>query len=146
MRALPAAALSLLISCAIAFAQAPVAPVPAYRVIVHISNRATQLERGFVADALLKKVSRWPGGQTIRPVDLAADSPVRRKLSEELLDRSVAAVRSYWQQLIFSGRDVPPPELESDDAVVKYVAQHAGGIGYVSGGANLDGVRAVTLR
>jgi hypothetical protein len=55
-------------------------------------------------------------------------------------------VRSYWQQLIFSGRDVPPPELDSDADVVKYVSKHAGAIGYVSGNGDLAGVKVVIVK
>jgi len=63
-------------------------------------------------------------GETALPVDLRSDSSVRRKFSESVLKRSVAAIRSYWQQRIFSGREVPPPELDSDAAVLRYVAKY----------------------
>ena len=49
-----------------------------------------------------------------------------------MLKRSVAAVRSYWQQRIFSGRDVPPPEVDTENQVIKYVAGDPGALGYVS--------------
>jgi hypothetical protein len=60
--------------------------------------------------------------------------------------RSVAAVKSYWQQVIFSGRGVPPPELESDEAVIRHVTRSPGAVGYVSGAANVRGVRVVSVR
>lgn len=119
---------------------------PAYVVIVHPSNAATTLQRAFVEDAFLKKVTRWPNGDGVRPVDLGPDSPVRRRFSEDVLRRSVEAVRSYWQQIIFAGRDIPPPELDTDDEVVKYVLKHPGGIGYVSSGAKTGGAKVVTVR
>src|SRR6185436_4336956 len=75
---------------------------PAYVIVVHPANPVTAVPRKFVADAFLKKTTRWDHGEIIRPVDQVADSPVRRKFSEEVLKRSVAAVRSYWQQLIFA--------------------------------------------
>ena len=43
----------------------------------------------------------------------------------------------------FSGRDVPPPELESDEAVVNYVLEHRGAVGYVSGAAKVRGAKVV---
>ncbi|MEK7358198.1 MAG: phosphate ABC transporter substrate-binding protein, partial [Bdellovibrionota bacterium] len=63
-----------------------------------------------------------------------------------ILDRSVPAMRNYWQQLIFSGRGVPPPELESDRAVVDYVSRHADAIGYVSPQANVRQNKIVTIK
>ena len=60
--------------------------------------------------------------------------------------RSPAAVRNYWQQRIFTGRGVPPPELASEEAVIKYVTDHPNAIGYVSGAAPLGGAAAATVR
>jgi ABC-type phosphate transport system substrate-binding protein len=119
--------------------------VPPYRVVIHPRNPAVSAERAFVADAFLKKTTRWRHGEAIRPVDLK-DSTARQKFSEAVLARSVAAVRSYWQQLIFSGRGIPPPALDSDDAVVKFVLQNPGAIGYVSGHADLAQVKVLQVR
>ena len=55
-------------------------------------------------------------------------------------------MKTYWQQRIFSGHDVPPPELDSDDDVVTYVLKHEGAIGYVAGGANLNGAKVLGIR
>lgn len=118
---------------------------PPFRLIVPLGQDDNTLERRFVADAFLKKVTRWPDGSTIQPVDLSHKSRARRVFSEHVLRRSVGAVRSYWQQRIFSGRDVPPPEVASDAAVIQYVKQTPGAIGYVSGEAKLSGVQAVSL-
>lgn len=115
-------------------------------IIVNRSNPSSELGSVFVAEAFLKKTTRWSNGESIRPVDLPADSFVRRRFSDGVLKRSVAAVRSYWQQRIFTGRDVPPPELDSDEAVVRYVAKYPGGIGYVAPGSQGDGVKVVLLR
>lgn len=118
---------------------------PAFVIIVDPNNPHRSLDRKFIGDAFLKKTTRWPNGDVIRPVDLHPDSPVREKFSHDILKRSVAAVKSYWQQVIFSGRDVPPPELASDDEVVKYVLKNAGAIGYVSGTARVGNARVVTV-
>jgi len=118
---------------------------PAYRVVVHGANPRTRLSRDFVASAFLRKTSRWPQGEVIRPVDQHNDAAARQKFSQDVLRRSVAAVRIYWQQLIFSGRGLPPPELDSDHEVIRYVARNAGAIGYVSGTADIGSVKVVSL-
>ncbi len=119
---------------------------PAYRVIVNPANDASSVDREFLADAFLKKATTWPNSETIRPADLAGSSPVRRQFSDEVLRRTVAEVKGYWQQRIFSGRDVPPPEFDSDEEVVKYVLKYEGAVGYVSGAANLEGTHVVAVR
>jgi hypothetical protein len=122
-------------------------PPPSYRLVVHPGGPAAEvLDAHFVADLFLKKVRTWPNGQSIQPVDLEPGSAVRRRFTEEVLRRPVAAVRAYWQQRIFSGREVPPPELSNDEAVMKYVSKYVGAIGYVSASAPPDGARAVAIR
>ena len=118
----------------------------AYLVIAHPDVPASTVDRKFVADAFLKKVTRWPHDQAIHPVDLVPGAPARERFTQEILRRSVAAVKSYWQQQIFAGRDVPPPELDSDEQVVRYVLAHPGAIAYVSGSAHVAGARILELR
>ncbi len=117
----------------------------AFVIIVHKDNPHEKLPRKFVGDAFLKKTTRWSSGDVIRPVDLPASSSVRAKFSDDVLNRSVASVKSYWQQVIFSGRDVPPPELATEADVVKYVAANPNAIGYVSGSAPRTGVKPLAL-
>lgn len=130
------------------WAAASVAPAqdPGYRVITNASNPASVVSRDFVADAFLKRVTTWPDGQDVVAVDLTARSPVRATFSEDVLGRSVAAMKSYWQQIIFSGRGVPPVELDSDELVVRFVATHPGALGYVSPRVQLAGVKVLNLK
>jgi hypothetical protein len=117
-----------------------------FRVIVHPGNPTSGVERQFLLDAFLKHVTRWEGGEAIHPVDLNADAPARRRFSAEVLGRSVGAIQSYWQQAIFSGRDIPPPEFDSDEAVVQYVLKYRGAIGYVSETADVRAVKVLAVR
>lgn len=120
------------------------APPPDFKVIVH-PERPGPVTRAFLADAFLKRVTRWADDEAIRPVDQRSDSAVRRRFSDQILRRSVEAVKTYWQQRIFSGRGVPPPELDSDEAVVRYVESHAGAVGYISGSAPSGKTRVIAI-
>lgn len=119
---------------------------PAYWVIVHPRNVVTAVNRKFLEDVFLKRRTAWGSGQKIFPVDLATSSPVRHRFSQDAIDRPVSAVKSYWQRLIFSGRDVPPPELDTEQQVIAYVRRTAGAIGYVSSDAELTGVKTVPVK
>jgi hypothetical protein len=116
-----------------------------YLVIVNPRNSATSLERTFLQDAFLKRVKRWPNDVPLRPVDLEASANARRWFSREVLRRSVEAVKAYWQQRIFSGRDVPPPQFERSEQIVSYVLEHEGAVGYVAGNAELRGAKVVQV-
>lgn len=128
-----------------AAAQAP-APAAGYRFIAHPTANPAPVDRAFVAQAFLRKVRTWPDGQIIHPVDLGPNAPIRQQVSREVFGRSVAGVKSYWQQMIFSGRSLPPPELGSEDEVVAYVLRHPGSIGYVSAKTALRGALAVSFK
>jgi len=53
---------------------------------------------------------------------------------------------TYWQQQIFSGKDVPPSNKSSDDDVIAFVKSNPGAIGYVSGSAAVAGVKVVAVK
>lgn len=124
---------------------AATAEEPGYAVIVHQDNPVRVLSRGEISKLLLGKIGVWPSGLAVQPVDLPEDDELRDRFSREVVGRSVAAVRAYWQQQLFSGRGVPSPEL-TEQQVVAYVAANRGAIGYVSAGTRATGVHTVTLR
>lgn len=117
-----------------------------YRVIVNPDNPVDVIDRRFLADAFFKKTTHWPDNEAIRPVDLAPGASARRSFSEEILRRSVSAVKSYWQQMVFSGHGVPPPELDSESEVVRFVLKNRGAVGYVAFGTNTSAVKVVPVR
>ena len=130
----------------IAVALPVTAAEPPYRVIVHPRNEVSAVDRQFLSEAFLKKTTRWDSGEVIRPVDLGPDTPARRRFSMDVLGRSVSAVKSYWQQNIFSGRGVPPPELANDGDVVRYVLTHEGALGYVSASTDVGTAKIVPVK
>ena len=148
MRTLPLVALVLLLG-AFSFASRVSAeesrPAAPYRVIVHPKNPLASIDRRFLQDAFLKKKRHWPDNRVIQPVDLGPTAPARSSFTREVLGRSVAAVRAYWQQRIFSGRDIPPPALTSEAGVVEYVLTHEEAIGYVSGAVPLAAAKTLSV-
>jgi hypothetical protein len=121
-------------------------PAQDFAVIVNASNPVSTLSKDEVAKLFLKKTVAWQSGQSASPVELPATAKVREAFAREVLNKSVAQVRSYWQQQIFSGRDVPPPEKPNEDEVLAFVRANPNAIGYVSRTANMGrGVKVVPL-
>lgn len=113
----------------------PAAEEASFRVIVHPSNKVSSMTRDEVSKLFLKKVGKWDGGQPVSPVDLGTESSVREKFSKEIHGKTVIAIKAFWQQKIFTGRDVPPPEKPSDAEVMEYVMETPGAIGYIAAGS-----------
>jgi len=124
----------------------PSAAAGSFVVIVNAANPVSSLNVHDVSNAFMKKMARWPNGDEVMPVDLKEQSAVREVFSHEVHEKSTGAVKAYWQKMIFSGRDVPPPELDSESDVVTYVAKFPGAVGYVSGAAKLSGVAELGIR
>ena len=117
-----------------------------FTVIVNATNPVASMPRDDVAKLFLKKTVAWQSGQAVSPVELPAAAKAREAFAHTVLNKSIAQVKSYWQQQIFSGRDVPPPEKQSENDVVAFVRSNPGAIGYVSKGADIGrGVKALSV-
>ncbi len=84
-----------------------------------------QLRRVF-----LKKQTRSQTGTPLAPVNLPPTHPVRAAFSRAVLRESPKASARYWNKQYFLGVS-PPFVLDSQEAVLRFVANTPGSIGYV---------------
>jgi ABC-type phosphate transport system substrate-binding protein len=118
-----------------------------FQVIVHPSNPATSVARRQVSDMFLKKLTRWPGGAHVEPVEPSKWSKTRAYFLSDVMDgKSALALEAFWQKRVFSGRDTPPLEKASEEEVVAFVRANPGAIGYVGAGVALTGVKVLRLQ
>ncbi len=115
-------------------------------VIVNPQLKLSELDRDFVRDVYLKKISEWDRGGVVHPVDLDTKFPARERFTREVVRKTPAQLRSYWNQQVFSGKGVPPPEVQSVTAVVDYVIANEGAIGYLPANADPGGAHVVRIR
>lgn len=120
---------------------------PGYVLVIHAENDSPALGRSLVSKMFLKKVKRWPDSDLrVVPIDQGEKSPVREAFTKDVHGKRVSAIKTFWQRMIFSGRDVPPEELADDGSVLAFVAANPGAIGYVASDADLgDGVKVLSL-
>jgi ABC-type phosphate transport system substrate-binding protein len=133
---------------AAAFAVAPLAGHAeghGFKIVVNESCPVQALTREQASRLFLGKVAEWPGGVRALPIDQREGSAVREAFTRAVHRRSVAAVKLLWQQAIFSGRRLPPPEVSGDAAVIARVKSEPGAIGYVSASSPTDGVLVAAL-
>jgi ABC-type phosphate transport system substrate-binding protein len=115
-------------------------------VVVNAANSVQSLKADQVSKYFLKKVGQWDGGIRVLPVELSETLAARQEFTKSVHKKPLSAVKSFWQQQVFSGRDVPPPVKSSDAAVLEYVRANPGAIGYVSSAATLgSGIKTVTI-
>ncbi len=117
-----------------------------FKVVANPSVAASDIAAADLAKIFLKQTSKYPDGGAAVPVDQGKASPVRAAFSQKVLGKSVGAVDTYWQQQIFSGKDVPPAAKSSDDDVIAFVKATPGAIGYVAASAGAAGVKTITVK
>ena len=131
---------------ALALAAAPAAAQDAYKVIVNPASPVSAVTKAELQAVFLKKSATWSNGVPATPVDLPEDAGTRTAFSREVLGKSTSAVRAYWNMMVFAGRNVPPPQKNTDADVVEYVRTTPGAVGYVAAGSATPGVRVVQVR
>jgi ABC-type phosphate transport system substrate-binding protein len=132
--------------CALLLLVMPAPPQSGFVLVVNAANPTESLTRDEVSRIFLKRQSKWAHGPAMTPVDLERTSSTREAFTKSVHARSTGAIASYWQQQIFSGREVPPPEMATEAEVLAHIRATPGAIGYVSAGASLGtGVRKVEV-
>lgn len=104
---------------------------PCLAVIVNAENPTTVIEAKTLERMFFKKHKGWDHSVPVQPIDQDPGLPIRQAFSHAVHGKEVSAILKYWQRMIFSGRDVPPPTARDDDEVIEYVSEHPGGVGYV---------------
>jgi len=131
---------------ALALLATPAAADDGFRVVVHPSNMAADgLTRTQISQLFLKKTTRWADGRRVEPVE-PGDAALRDRFCRRIHGKSAAAVKSFWNQQIFAGREVPPLEKAAEAEVLEVVRSRPEAIGYVSPGAELTGVKVVVAK
>lgn len=113
-------------------------------VIVHPSNSAN-LSAKNVQRIFLGKEKKFPGGGETIPINQISDSAVRSDFDSSLLGRSTTQVSAYWSKLVFTGKGIPPKEVDNDAAVIEIVANNPSAIGYVEASAADGSVKVVPV-
>jgi ABC-type phosphate transport system substrate-binding protein len=73
----------------------------------------------------------WDEGIRVTPINLQANDPLRQLFSQRVLRISPEEMQRYWNDMYFNGVS-PPHVVASTEAVIRFVAQTPGAVGYVA--------------
>ncbi|MEO9947253.1 MAG: phosphate ABC transporter substrate-binding protein [Paraglaciecola sp.] len=113
-------------------------------VIVHPSNDANFSQK-VVQRIYLGKEKKFSDGKEVLPVNQVPSSAARESFDSDTLGRSTTQVAAYWSKLVFTGKGIPPKELDNDAAVIAIVAENPNAIGYIDSASVTGAVKAVSL-
>jgi len=134
--------LSLLLCCLLP--SGPTRAEEKIAVIAHASHSPDTVSREELSRIYLGKKLFWEDGTRIIPVNLAADHRVRRLFSRLVLGLLPEEMQEYWNAQYFHGVS-PPYVLSSEEAVLRFVTETPGAIGYISATMLTDQVKALLL-
>ena len=122
------------------------ASAASFKVVVNNAVHVDSLSKKEISDLFMKRTAKWSNGTPVIAVDQSDRNGVRDEFSKAIHGKPTAAVKSYWQQQIFSGRDVPPVEKSSDSEVLALVRSNPGAVGYIDGAGDTTGVRVINVQ
>ena len=111
-------------------------------IIANLGVTATTLTPGELSKIYLGKKRVWKDGTKIIPINREVGSNARTIFTARVLRKRQSALNSYWNKMASSGI-TPPLVQKSDQAVLAFVQNVSGAIGYVSASTELKDVKVL---
>lgn len=114
-------------------------------VIVGNKNLSTEtISKETLQRIFLGQQTDWEDGTKIKFAILKTDQNDDIFLREYLYYTSTRFVR-HWRSQVFSGKGEMPPNLKSDEEMLKFIQDDKGAIGFVTAGADTSAVKVLTV-
>jgi ABC-type phosphate transport system substrate-binding protein len=113
-------------------------------VIANPSVKATEVSKNDLKDVFTGASTSLKGGGVV-PI-LQKAGAAHEEFLQAYIGKNDTAYRAGWRSLVFSGQGTMPKSLDSDAAVVAFVAHTAGAIGYIGKATPHEGVKVLTVR
>jgi ABC-type phosphate transport system substrate-binding protein len=114
-------------------------------VIANASVKSADVSKADLKDVFSGASSSLKDGSKVTPV-LLKSGAVHDEFLTEYIGKNDTAFRASWRSLVFSGQASMPKSLDSEAAVVEYVAHTAGAIGYIGKATPHEGVKVLAVR
>ena len=129
-------------------AAASIFAVHAQAQVIVIANpgvKATEVSKNDLRDVFTGAATALPGGGNVVPILLKAGT-VHEEFLQAYIGKNDTAYRAGWRSLVFSGQASMPKSLETDAAVVEFVAHNNGAIGYIGKATPHEGVKVLAVK
>lgn len=113
-------------------------------IIVNPSN-GNAIDLKVTQRIFLGKEKKFDDGTETIAINQAAEAEIRQQFDETVLGRSSSQVSAYWSKLVFTGKGIPPKEVNSDAEVIDLVSKNPSVIGYIDRSSVTDAVKVIEL-
>ena len=100
-------------------------------VIITANDNVEELQLEDIARIYLGKVSRFPSGAEVVPLDLDPSDPSYVRFARLVLKKTPAQLKAYWAKRIFTGKGKPPRTLQNREELRALVASHRRYLSYI---------------
>ena len=108
--------------------------------IAHPDNKLQNVSSDEIKRLFLAKTDAIQGIK-LKPVIQATSQSIRIVFDEDALGKSPSKSKAYWSRLIFTAAGSPPPSLDSNEEIIKWVASHPDAISYIDAKAVTDEIK-----
>ena len=126
------------LSCAVALAQDVV-------VVVNNGVKAGAASTDDIRGVFTGEKSTLGDGSHVTPVTLKAGA-AHEAFLKAYVGKGDAAFRTTWRSLVFTGQGTMPKTLDTEAAMIDYVAATPGAIGYVGKGTDHEKVKVLAVK
>ena len=89
------------------------------------------IDKRLIARIYRKQITLDRTGKRLHPINLPASHPLRRALSKILFHHLPVEMANYWNEKYFQGIS-PPHVVDSQEAMIRFIARTSGAIGYIA--------------
>ncbi len=107
-------------------------------VIIHGESDVTSIDKNTIKDIFLGRKTKWSDDTTITFIILKKGD-VHKAFLKKALQKNPTQYINFWRRKLFLGKAAKlPKECASVEAVINYVSEHPGSIGYISSGGDIS--------
>lgn len=115
------------------------------QLIANLDIQADSLSASDVKDIFLGEKTLWDDGGKIT-FFISNEKAAHNAFLKNYVGKSASQFNKIWRQRIFGGRGKAPKSSDSDKEMIRLVSKTKGSIGYVSAGADIGGVKKLSLK
>jgi ABC-type phosphate transport system substrate-binding protein len=114
-------------------------------IIANLSVKTTEVSKSDLKDIFTGSTTSLKDGSRVAPI-LLKGGTAHEEFLQAYIGKSDSTYRAGWRSLVFSGQSSMPKSLDTDAAVVDFVAHNAGAIGYIGKASPHEGVKVLSIR
>lgn len=111
-------------------------------IIANPGVKASDASKAELKEVFSGSATSLKDGSHVVPV-LLKGGEAHNQFLASVVGKNDAAFRVSWRSLVFSGQGVMPKTVDTDAAMVEYVAHTPGAVGYIAKSSAHDGVKVL---